>query len=106
MLQDAGVELGSNYDWPIVTGAEARSHVAYACSVTERCISTRGGHSGSAASEPYRLATEPNEEALPPLEAAAAAAMWYAARADGGGKHPEVEPAPEYEVSDEEVRGA
>lgn len=47
VLQDAGVELGSNYDWPIVTDSEARAHVTHACSVIERCISTRGGSEGA-----------------------------------------------------------
>lgn len=46
MLQDAGVELGSNYDWPIVTDSEARAHVVHACHVIERCITARTGSEG------------------------------------------------------------
>jgi hypothetical protein len=46
VLQDAGVELGSNYDWPIVTDSEARAHVVHACHVIERCITARTGSEG------------------------------------------------------------
>ena len=40
------MELGSNYDWPIVTDSEARAHVVHACHVIERCITARTGSEG------------------------------------------------------------
>lgn len=57
VLLDAGVELGSNYDWPIVTDSEAQAHVAHACHVIERCIATRTGSEGKLQSLEFTAAS-------------------------------------------------
>eukprot|EP00775_Hariotina_reticulata_P012492 gene12492-12626_t len=68
VLEEAGVELGFNYPWPIISPEAAKEGVALAAAVVERCA-TSSGNSGSSTGtacnsllphkEPYRPPTDP-----------------------------------------------
>jgi cryptochrome 1 len=68
VLEEAGVELGLNYPWPIITPEAAKEGVALASQVVERCATGISGSSGSSSGtgyslmpckEPYRAPTDP-----------------------------------------------
>uniref|UniRef100_A0A383WNN2 Photolyase/cryptochrome alpha/beta domain-containing protein n=1 Tax=Tetradesmus obliquus TaxID=3088 RepID=A0A383WNN2_TETOB len=68
VLEDAGVELGFNYPWPIIAPDAAKEGVALASAVVERCAPSSGssgsssgtGYSLTPHKEPYRPPTDPS----------------------------------------------
>lgn len=66
VLQDAGVELGANYEWPIISLQTSKRHVAHACSVMDRCL-TAPSAPGSEQTAPYRVPTAPGFDAYHPM---------------------------------------
>lgn len=56
VLSDAGVELGSNYELPVVAEEESATHLAYACSMVEQSLASDAPN----AQMPYRQASIAN----------------------------------------------
>eukprot|EP00879_Flechtneria_rotunda_P003190 GHRR01003413.1.p1 GENE.GHRR01003413.1~~GHRR01003413.1.p1 ORF type:complete len:685 (+),score=262.21 GHRR01003413.1:1217-3271(+) len=79
VLEEAGVELGFNYPWPIITSDAAKEGVSMAAAVVERCA-TSSGNSGSSSATAYNSVLPHKEPYRPPTDPALMSSFLAASR--------------------------